>query len=140
MTAKEYFQRAREAQEEISRLEAVSDRFREMGERITSHWGATPPSGGFNSSRVESSALGIYEAEQGVLSQIEAYAKTVIEAEKVISLIRQSRFRQILTLHYIVGLSLAETGTKLKYEDKNSIYRAHGWALAEAQKILDKMT
>ena len=73
------------------------------------------------------------------MAEIDAYRKIVLEAEQVISHIQQSRFRQILTLHYLAGLSLAETGRRLNYEAENSIYRAHGWALAAAQEILDKM-
>ena len=96
-----------------------------------------PPNSASNSSKVESSVLGLLAAEEGVCEEWRAYEKTVLEAERVISQVRQSRFRQILTLHYLCDVSLAETGRRLNYEGENSIYRAHGWALAEAQRIID---
>lgn len=139
MKAREFFQRAREAESDIKRLESLIDHWNSVGLSITSKWGYTPPGSGSNVSRVETAAVGIVSAEEGVYAELEAYRKIVLEAEKVISLINQSRFRQILTLHYLAGLSLAETGKRLKYTAENSIYRAHGWALAEAQKIIDTM-
>ena len=139
MKAKDYFLRARAAEADLRRLEAVREHYMELGLKVTSHWGHTPPNSSSNGSKVESAVLGIVEAEQGVQREYEGYMKIVLEAERVISRVPQSRFRQILTFHYIVGLSLADTGDKLGYKDRNSIYRAHGWALAEAQKILDRM-
>lgn len=139
MRAKEFFMRARHAEADIERLEAMIEHWESVGTGITSKWGYTPPGSGANHSKVELAVLGIVAAEEGVLSELEAYRKIVLEAEKVISMISQSRFRQILSLHYLAGLSLAEVGTRLKYQDRNSIYRAHGYALSEAQKIIDLM-
>ena len=139
MKAKAYFSRAREAERDLRRLEAMIEHYKTIGSSITSRWGATPPSGSSGSSKVESAVLGIVEAEEGIQAELEAYRKIVLEAEKVISHVRQSRFRQILTLHYLAGLSLPETGAKLGYNDRNSIYRAHRFALGEAQVILDMM-
>ena len=139
MKAKDFFKRAGDAEYEIRSLEALREHYIDIGTSIASHWGSTPPSGASRTSKVESAVLGMVEAEQGVCERIKAYMQIVLEAEKVISKIPQYKFRQILTLHYLAGLSLAETGKRLKYEDRNSIYRAHGWALAEAQKILDKI-
>jgi len=138
MKAKTYFLQARSAERDLRRLEAVREHYIELGSKITSHWGHTPPNSSSNGSKVETAVLGIVEAEKGIEGEYERYMKIVLEAERVISAVPQSRFRQILTLHYIVGLSLADTGDKLGYKDRNSIYRAHGWALAEAQKILDR--
>ena len=138
MRAKIFFQQARSAERDLRRLEAVREHYMELGSKITSHWGCTPTNSSSNGSKVETAVLGIVEAEQGVREEYERYMRIVLEAERVISAVPQSRFRQILTLHYIVGLSLADTGEKLGYKDRNSIYRAHGWSLVEAQKILDR--
>lgn len=137
MKAKDFLNRAREAEADLRRLEALMEHYRTVGTSITSKWDATPRSGRSAGSRVESAVLGIVEAEEGVYAELEAYRKTVLEAEKMISRIRQGTFRQLLTLHYLAGLSLAETGERLGYRDRNSVYRAHGYALQEAQKILD---
>ena len=139
MRAKDFFLRARHAEDDIRRLEAMIEHWESFGTGITSKWGYTPPGSHDNKSRVEMAVMGIVSAEEGVLAEMEGYRKIVLEAERVISHIQQSRFRQILTLHYLAGLTLAETGRRLQYEAENSIYRAHGWALAAAQEILDKM-
>lgn len=137
MRAKDFLSRARSAETDLRRLEALMEHYRTVGTAITSKWDCTPRSGRSTGSRVESAVLGIVEAEEGLREELEAYRKTVLEAERMISRIRQGTFRQILTLHYLAGLSLAETGERLGYKDRNSIYRAHGYALMEAQKILD---
>lgn len=139
MKAKDYFLRARSAEQDIRRLTALREHYMEMGSQIASHWGNTPPNSASNSSKVESAVCGLLEAEEGVLKEWRAYEKIILEAELVISKVRQSKFRQILTLHYLCGLSLAETGRKLEYIGENSIYRAHGWALVEAQKVIDRV-
>lgn len=139
MRAKEYFLRARNAEDEIKRLTALIEHYNEVGTQITSKWSSMPLNSRSNSSRVEIAVCGMVEAEGGLRDEIEAYRKVVLEAERVISHLQQSRFRQILTLHYLVGLPLAEVGERLKYTDRNSIYRAHGFALREAQTIIDKI-
>ena len=139
MKAKDFFSRARAAERDVRRLEALREHYLELGSQIASHWGNTPPNSSSNGSKVESAVCGLLEAEDGVLKEWEAYQKIVLEAERVISMVRQSRFRQILTLHYLAGLSLAETGKRLEYTGENSIYKAHRYALDAAQPIVDKV-
>ena len=70
--------------------------------------------------------------------QIRQYARTIALAEKVISQVPQEKYRQILTLRYLCGWSFRSISDELGYKDPNSVYRSHGWALMEAQKILGR--
>jgi hypothetical protein len=63
----------------------------------------------------------------------------IAEAEQVISRIEHDRLRRILTLRYLCGMSLRSISDELGYKDSNSVYRAHGYALLAAQKIIDRM-
>ena len=139
MKAKAYFMRANAAERDLKRLEALRDHYESVGKAITSQWGSTGSGGRNNSSRVEVAAVGIADSELDFMAELARYRAIVNEAENVINRIQQARFRQILTLHYLAGLALADVADRLGYQDKNSVYRAHGWALLEAQKIIDLM-
>ena len=91
-----------------------------------------------NTSRVELSAIGIADATEALRRQENEYVKIIIQAKNLIEHIAQEKYRQILTYRYLCGWSFRSISDELGYHDPNSIYRAHGWALTEAQKILNK--
>lgn len=137
MRAKDFFERARSADRDIQRLESLRDHYTDLCGHITAKWGGSPGGGGNNTSTVETAAIGIFDAETGILEKLARFRAIVAEAEKVISKVPQDRFRQILTMHYLGGKSLAEISAILEYEDRNSIYRARSYALKEAQKVIN---
>ena len=139
MKAKAYFARASAAERDLKRLEALRDHYDSVGKAITSQWGGTGGGAHNNSSKVETAAVGITDSETDFMVELAKYRAVVNEAENVISRIQQVRFRQILTLHYLAGLALPDVADRLGYKDRDSVYRAHGWALLEAQKIIDLM-
>jgi len=53
-------------------------------------------------------------------------------------LVPQERYRQILTYRYLCGWTFRSISDELEYNDPNSVYRAHGWALHEAQTVLNR--
>ena len=139
MRAKQFFVRARSAEMDIRRLERMIDHYSAVGTSISSRWGGI--GGGMtgnNSSRVETAAVGIFEAERSIMDELQRYRKIVAEAENVISRIPQSRFREIITLHYLAGMSLADVARQLHYQHVENLYRAHGYALSAAQIIIDQ--
>jgi len=136
--AKQFFMRARSAEQDIRRLERMIDHYSSVGASISSKWGGIGGGKGNNQSKVETAAVGIITAEQGILSELTRYRQIVAEAENVISRIPQDRFRQILTLHYLAGMTLADVSRTLNYKHTENLYRAHGWALGAAQKIIDQ--
>lgn len=138
MKAKDFLLRARSAEQDIKRLESVIDHYRSVTGAKSVKLDAVRVQTSIISSKVEEAAICIVDSDKLLESEIKEYRQIVRDAEKVIKKISQDRFRQILSLHYLVGMSLADVGSKLGYTDRNSIYRAHGWALAAAQKVLDE--
>lgn len=137
MRAKEYFTQIQKAETKLSLLQAKLRRFEELGLTITSNTSAV---GGHQAgtSRVEMAAIGMVDALRALQAEIDKYTAVIADAEAVIAQVKQEKFQQILTLHYVCGWSLKSISDHLHYEDENSIYRAHGFALAEAQRILDE--
>lgn len=139
MKAKLFFARARSAEQDIKRLERMIDHYHTVGASISSKWGGLGGGKGNISSKVETGAIGAVEAERSIYEELARYRQIVAEAENVIRRIRQERFRMILSLHYLSGMTLADVARAMGYSHVENLYRAHGWALAEAQKIIDGM-
>jgi DNA-directed RNA polymerase specialized sigma24 family protein len=136
--AKDFFRRARSAEQDIKRLERVIDHYSSVGAAISSKWGGVGGGKGNNSSRVETAAVGLFDAEKSILDELKRYRAIVAEAENVISRISQERFRELLTLHYLAGMSFAEVQKAMNYNQLRSVYRVNGFALAAAQVIIDQ--
>ena len=118
-------------------MQAKLRHFEELGLTITSHTSAV---GGrqAGASRVEAAAIGMVDTMRSLEDEIKKYATIVSEAQQVIDKLPSDRFRKILTLHYLCGWTLASISDELRYKDPSSVYRAHGWALAEAQRIINQ--
>lgn len=137
MGPKQYLQQVAAAERELEVLRAKVAHFEDLGLSITSHMSSTPVQGQKGASRVEMAAIGIVDALEDINAKIGAYSAIVTHAEKLIAKIPQETYRTILTLRYICNWKLPKIGEKLKYADRSSIYRAHGWALVEFGKVMD---
>ena len=91
------------------------------------------------SSRVEAAAMGIFDATRALQEQEKEFVHLIQQAEKIIASVPQEKYRQILTLRYLAGWTWKSISDELRYEDSKSVFKAHGYALREAQKILDKL-
>jgi hypothetical protein len=141
MKAKDFFRQVHIAERELKLLKAQIQHFRDLGLSITGGGMDSPVvSHSRGSSRVEAAAMGIFDSTQKLEQQVKQYTETITKAQKVIGQIQQDKFRQILTFKYLAGWSFRSISDELKYNDPKSVYRAHGFALKEAQKVLDKMT
>ena len=78
------------------------------------------------------------DALRDIQSAREGYLALLKRAEGVIKKIPQEKYRQILNYRYLCGWSFRSISDEIGYRDPNSVYRSHGWALAEAQKILNE--
>lgn len=136
--AKELFRQVRIAESELRVLNAKREHFLDLGMSVGGTGGAIG-NRHRSSSRVELAACGAVDALVDIENQRARYMAIIAYAEKVISQIPQEKYRQILDYRYICGKSLRWISDELEYNDPNSIYRAHGWALKEAQKVLNKM-
>lgn len=139
MKAKEFFRQVRIAETELKVLNAKRQHYLDLGISMGgSSTSGTIGSKNRSTSRVELAACGAVDAMQDLEEQRKRYLAIIARAEKVISQIRQEKYRQILDYRYICGKSFRWISDELEYNDPNSIYRAHGWALKEAQKILNR--
>lgn len=139
MRAKDYFRNVLRAEKELKLLRAKIRHYEDIGYSITGGSIDSPVvSHSRGSSRVEAAAMGIFDTTIALEKQAREYVQLIKQAETLITRIPQEKYRQILTLRYLAGWSFRSISDELNYSDPNSIYRAHGWALREAQKALNK--
>ena len=138
MTAKEFFRQVRHAENELKVLNIKLTHYEDLGFSLG---GASGVIGNKQrgSSRVEMAAIGAVDVMRELIDQQKAYMAIIARAEQVIRGIKQERYRQILNFRYLCGMSFRSISDELKYNDPNSVYRAHGWALHEAQIVLNRM-
>ena len=123
---------------ELRTLKARLEHYKSMGLQITSHMSDAPVSHSMAPSKVETAAVGMIDTLEAINAKLRAYEAIVSNAEKLIDRIPQERYRTILNLRYLAGMSFRSIGDELRYSDRNSIYRAHGFALMELGHVLDE--
>lgn len=136
MKAKEFFRQVQRAERELKLLKAKVQHFEDLGLQITSHIGGIGAKQR-GASKTEAAAVGYLDSTANLTKQIYDYTALIARAEQVINAVQQEKYRQILTYRYLCGWSFRSISDELKYNDPNSVYRAHGWALTEAQKVLN---
>ena len=135
MTAKEYMIRVRKAEEE---LEILFARKRHYNDLILS-MGSSPDADRVQhgiSSKTETVAIGLVSLSAKIDEKIEEYTKIVAEAEELINKLPQEKFRKVLTFKYLCGHSWKLLQDELDYADAKSVFRCHGFALKELQKLM----
>ena len=137
ISAKQFFQQVRRAESELKVLNAKLQHYEDIGLSIGGNSGVIGNKSR-GSSRVEMAAIGAVDVLRSLIDQQKEYAAIIARAEQVIRGIRQEKYRQILNYRYLCGWSFKSISDELRYNDPNSVYRAHGWALHEAQVILNK--
>ena len=111
--------------------------YEEMGISSPGNMQNTPVTHSKGSSSTETAAIGLVDTLSALTQNLGAYTVIVRDAEKMISRIPQENYRRILTLRYLAGMSFRSISDEMRYTDRNSIYRAHGWALMEMGKVLN---
>ena len=137
MRAKNFFLQVKFAESELKVLNEKLRHYEELGMAIGSTSG-TIGNKQRGSSRVELAACGAVDASMDLEKQRREYIAIIRRAERIIEQIPQEKYRHILSYHYLCGKSFRWISDELEYNDPNSIYRAHGWALREAQKIMNQ--
>jgi hypothetical protein len=138
MRAKDFFLAVRDAEHKIKVLRAKERKYREIASSITGMSETNIRTTG-NRSRTESAAVRLVDVEDEIADAGEQYVALIEKAEQVLGQIKTQRYNDVLTYRYILGLSWRSVADEMRYHDAKSVYRVHGWALAEAQRILDKM-
>ena len=116
-------------------LAAKKRHYEDMGFSISPKLTGMPGSGQRGISKVELAAVGMVDILMDIQDKIAEHAAIIQEAENLIARIPQEKYRQLLTLRYIVGMSWPSISDEIGYKDRNSVYRAHGYALIEAGKV-----
>ena len=83
-------------------------------------------------------AIGKVDVLRDLVDQQREYMAIIARAEDIIRQVPQEKYRLILTYLYLLGKSPKWISDELEYNDPNSVYRAKGWALWEAQQIMNK--
>ena len=139
MKAKDFFSQVRRAEKELKILNAKLRHYEDIGLSIGGSSGVIGNKQK-GTSRVELAAIGAVDVFRELYDQQKEYMAIIARAEQVIMDVPQEKYRQILNYRYLCGWSFRSISDELKYNDPNSVYRAHGWALREAQKIINAQT
>lgn len=137
MKAREFFRQVRIAESELKVLNAKLRHYEDIGLSIGGSAGVIGNKQR-GTSRVELAAIGAVDVFRELIDQQKRYTAIIARAEQIIRAIPQEKYRRILNYRYLCGMSFKSISDELMYNDPNSVYRAHGWALNEAQKILNK--
>ena len=138
MIAKEFFREVWGAEREIKNIQSRKEHYMEVA---TSLGGMSTSTIRTNDkrSRVEMAVLEMVSIADGLGEEAERYAELIRLAEHVLGRMQGAKYRELLSRRYILHESWAEISTKMGYTDEKSVFRAHGWALVRAQKVLDEM-
>ena len=137
MRVKDFFRQVQRAESELKILDAKLRHYEDLGLSLGGSSGVIENKNR-GTSRVELAACGAVDALSALMDKKREYMAIISRAEAIIEKIPQERYRQILTYRYLCQWSFRSISDELQYNDPNSVYRAHGWALTEAQKILNK--
>ena len=136
MRAKKFMEQVREAAAEIRILNLRRAQYLELGTGISVNLTGMPHNPNV-SSRVENAAVGMADVLTRLDVKIAEYSALISQAEDLIEKIPQQRFREVLTLKYVVGLKTwKEISEKMGYSDKDSAQRVHGYALNALQRLM----
>jgi len=138
MRAKDFFLAVRDAEHKIRVLQSKRRRYQELASSITG-MSETNIRSSETRSRTENAALRLVEVDEQMGDAGEQYVALIERAEAILSQIKNQRYVDVLTYRYILGLSWRSVADEMRYHDAKSVYRVHGWALAAAQRIMDKM-
>ena len=135
MKAKEYMQHVAKAERELKLITAKRRHFQDLAESMGGGMGTTAakPSG---ASRVECAAVALADLTTELDVKAAEYTAMIRKAEGLINKLPQEKFRQVLTYKYLVGMSWKSISDEMKYQDEKSVFRTHGYALRELQKLL----
>ena len=136
MTAKQFLLQVQTAERELKLINARRSHYDDLIAAIGSNMGKAvigKPSG---ASKTETAAVGLVFLSEQLIQKEQEYVAIVQKAEKLIGKLEQDKFRKILTLRYLCCWSWKAIRDEMDYKDEKSVFRCHGYALRELQKIM----
>ena len=139
ISAADYFAQVLQARRELLACQNHLSRCEDLAQKTSMPISGLPRGSG-GASRVEMVSISICDAETALRGKKTRLTAIRSHALAVIRKIPQENYRRLLAARYLDGMSWPQVSRVLGYSNRNSVYRAHGWALQEAQKVLDDMT
>lgn len=137
MTARELLRRASEAQRRLKDIGIERQHLMELADGTGTGEGlCSSPSP--SSSRVERSAIRLADLSRELDQEEQRCTRLMQQAAALIDSIPVERYRRILRLRYLCGWQWIEIQTSLTYKDIHNVYRAHRYALEQAEKNFRK--
>ena len=136
MTAKEFLLSVKMAENDLMLIRARKAHYQDMIAAIGSNMRSVVVQTSGGSSKTEAAAIGLADLMGKLSDKERQYVALVERADALISKIPQEKFRTVLTLRYLVGDSWKTIRDKMDYRDEKSVFRCHGYALKELQKLL----
>lgn len=124
------------AEQELKLLEAKKRHYIDLATSIGSGIGSAISGKPSGASRVEAAAVGLTDLLTEIDVKIAGYVDLIRKAEKLIAKLPQAKHRQVLTLRYLSGWSWPSIRDEMGYKDPKSVFRVHGYALLELQKVM----
>ena len=136
MTAKEYMEQARYLDMQInSKIEQVRS-LNELATRVTTVYSDMPHSPNRNTSRMEETIAKIIDLESEIDRDIDALVDLKREIMRVVTSIESAEYRTILEMRYLQFKKWEQIALQMS-TDLRWVYRMHGRALNEVQKIIN---
>ena len=135
MTAKEYLSQAYRIDQRINaKLEQV-ERLRALTRKATVSYGGETVSHTRNVSALEDSILRLMEAENELNGEIDRLVDLKRDIHRLLQRVREPELQLLLELRYLCFKSWSEIAVTMEYDDRY-VYKVHGRALREVEKIL----
>lgn len=136
MQAKEFMCSVQRAEKELLAISAKRRHYEDLMLSIGANTGKAVISKPTGASKTEMAAIGIWEMTKLLDEKEKEYCALVKKAEELIAKIKQDKFRDVLTYRYLCNHSWKTIRDEMDYKDEKSVYRCHGYALKELQKVM----
>ena len=134
MKAKEFMQEVDRAEKRLIAISAQRQHLMDLATAIGVNLTGMPGKQG-GSSRVEN-VVTIVDLTNELTDKEREYVALVKKARELIAKIPQENFQTVLELKYLSHCSWKTIRDKMGYKDEKSVYRCHGYALRELQKVM----
>lgn len=136
MMAKAYLLLVQRAERDLKIIRDQREHYNQIIASIGSNMKKVVVQTSGNTSKTEIAAVGLVDLAEQLEKKEKEYVEIIQKAEKLIDQIKQDKFREILKRRYLIGESWKTIRDKMDYKDEKSVYRCHGYALRELQKLL----
>lgn len=136
MKAKDFMLQVQEAEKELKRVGARRRHYEDLMLSIGAKISSTAVHASNNASKTETAAIGLWEMTKLLEEKEKEYVALIKKADELLSKLKQEKFRDVLNYRYMCNWSWKSIRDQMDYKDEKSVYRCHGYALKELQKLM----